>query len=94
MFRRSVQALLIMIAASSVAAAQSADPNWLDDLTDQIARAEQCEVAFFLNTHEYQLGGRWVFEARVQCVDGRQFDASRSGPEKQFSIRACEIAVC
>ena len=79
---------------TSLAAAQSSDPDWLDALRIQLATDEQCEVNYFLNLHEGQLGANKYYEARVQCLDGRMFDASRTQPEAEFTIRPCGVAVC
>ena len=43
---------------------------------------------------EGELGTSRYYEARVQCVDGRMFDASRTEPEEKFTIRPCGVAVC
>jgi hypothetical protein len=74
--------------------AQSSDPAWLDDLTFQIATFKQCEVAYILNMREGSLGGQNTYEARVQCEDGRMFDASRIGDDAPFTFEKCEIQVC
>ena len=74
--------------------AQSTDPAWLDDLGMQLRSELECEPNIYINMHEGVLGTNKVYEARVQCLDGRMFDASRVEPDKTFTIRACEIAVC
>jgi hypothetical protein len=40
------------------------------------------------------LAGRRAYLARAQCVDGRQFDASKKEGDDAFAIRACQIEVC
>ncbi|QDY99635.1 hypothetical protein FQ775_04180 [Nitratireductor mangrovi] len=85
---------LALLAMALPAIAQSTDPAWLDQVAQEIAAAEQCEVGYFIKVREYELGGRRVYEARVQCVDGRQFDASRAEPDPTFSFAACEVRVC
>ncbi len=74
--------------------AQSDDPAWLDEVREQAAIAEGCEVNYFLNINETELGGRKVQEARIQCTDGRMFDATRQEPVDTFEFKACEIQVC
>ena len=74
--------------------AQSSDPEWLNALQRQLASELQCEANYFLNIQEGQLGANRYYEARVQCVDGRMFDASRTEPDEQFSIRPCGVQVC
>lgn len=86
--------VVLILAWLSPASAQSSDPDWLDALRMQLEMEEACEVNYFINMREGQLGTSKTYEARVQCVDGRMFDASRTEPEKEFFIRPCGIAVC
>ena len=76
------------------ATAQQTDPVWLVPLERQMEKEWGCDVNYFLNHQEYQLGNNKIYEAKVQCVDGRQFDASRTGERASFVIRACEPVVC
>lgn len=76
------------------ALAQSTDPAWLDDLKEQLAFDKECKVSYLMNMREGQLGGQLTYEARVQCEDGRMFDASRVGATGLFEIKACETQVC
>ncbi len=78
----------------SPALAQSSDPAWVDDLRRQLQVEKQCEVNYFVNMREGQLGAKNFFEARVQCLDGRMFDATKTEPEKKFTITACGTEVC
>lgn len=94
MFFRSIAATVMLISMPALAAAQSSDPAWLDVLQEQIAFDKNCEIAYLLNMREGVLGGQQTFEARVQCVDGRMFDASRIGTTAHFEFRACEIQAC
>ena len=73
---------------------QGSDPIWLDELKSQISQEYSCDANYFLNIHQYQLAGDNVYEAKVQCVDGRQFDATRTGETAEFVIRACQPVVC
>ena len=75
-------------------AAQSTDPAWIDDLGMQLRSELECEPNLYINMREGKLGTNTVYEARVQCVDGRMFDASRVEPARTFTIRACGVAVC
>ena len=76
------------------AVAQQTDPVWLVPLEQQMEKEWGCDVNYFLNHQEYQPGNNKIYEAKVQCVDGRQFDASRTGERASFVIRACEPVVC
>ena len=73
---------------------QNNDPVWLNDLERQIYEEMTCDANYFLNLHEYVLGNDKVYEAKVVCVDGRQFDATRTGELAPFVIRACQPVVC
>lgn len=87
-------AALVFSIANVQATAQSSDPAWLDQVREEIASAKSCDVTYFININETELGGKRLFEARVQCADGRMFDASRLDPSTTFEFRACEIQVC
>jgi hypothetical protein len=80
--------------ATAPAFAQSADPAWLDDLSMQIEGQKQCKIAYLMKVQEGELGGQKTYEARVQCEDGRMFDAQRIGEADSFTFKACEIQVC
>jgi len=86
--------VVLLVIQVSNGHAQSSDPAWLDDLTFQIATDKQCEVSYILNMREGSLGGQNTYEARVQCEDGRMFDASRIGDNALFTFEKCEIQVC
>ena len=91
---RTVAAAAAMIFAASGAMAQSTDPAWLDTLSDQLALEKDCAVEYYVNISEGELAGRKTFEARAQCRDGRQFDASRTEPATAFTIEECGVQVC
>lgn len=85
---------ILAVVFAGPAASQSSDPAWLDDLNLQIEGDKQCKVSYLIKVHEGQLGGRTTYEARVQCEDGRMFDATRIGEGEPFVFKACEIQVC
>ncbi len=91
---RLLTGVLFLGLGTSGSMAQSTDPAWLDDLGMQLRSELECEPNVYLNMREGKLGTNTVHEARVQCIDGRMFDASRVAPDKTFTIRACDIAVC
>lgn len=84
----------MLLLAATPANAQSADPAWLDDLRFDIETQLQCEIAYIVRMKEGQLGAKKTYEARVQCADGRMFDASRIGEGAMFTFQACETQVC
>jgi hypothetical protein len=79
---------------TSFSFAQTSDPAWLDTLNFEMEREQECEVAYYIRIKEGMLGTKKTYEARVQCVDGRQFDASRVGEVDDFEIKACEVETC
>ncbi|MFZ2102308.1 MAG: hypothetical protein WAU86_17260 [Oricola sp.] len=80
--------------SAGAVSAQSSDPAWLDALSSQLAVDQDCAVEYYLNIKEGALGGRRTFEARAQCRDGRQFDASLVEPADAFTIKECSVQVC
>jgi len=87
-------AILLASAVSSPVFAQSSDPAWLDRLSNQLAIEQGCAVEYYVNISEGELAGRKTFEARAQCRDGRQFDASLTEPETEFTVSECGVQVC
>jgi hypothetical protein len=92
------KALLVVAIAlpflSSFVFAQTSDPAWLDTLNFEMERDHECEVAYYIRIKEGTLGAEKTYEARLQCVDGRQFDATRIGEMVDFEVKACEIQAC
>ncbi|MFP1634034.1 hypothetical protein ACLB6G_20080 [Zhengella sp. ZM62] len=88
-------ALVFLAALSGPAGAQTqADFPWLADIRLQAAETLDCTVEYFLNAREGDLGGRTTQEARVQCRDGRRFDAVRESADQPFRFLACDTQVC
>lgn len=83
-----------LVALSQTTAFAQTDPAWLDELRAQIYQDETCDANYFLNIAEYRLGDDLIQEAKVVCVDGRQFDATRTGEYSIFAIKACQPVVC
>ncbi len=84
----------VIVGIMQSASSGQTQPIWLDELKAQIYQDEGCDANYFLNLHEYTLGSDKVYEAKVQCVDGRQFDATRTGEFSLFVIRTCQPVVC
>ena len=84
-------AQLVLLHATALA---QTDPAWLDELKTQIQLDQECNPNYFLNIAEYRLGDDLIQEAKVVCVDGRQFDATRTGEFSLFVIKACQPVVC
>jgi hypothetical protein len=86
--------MLAGLAVFNSTSAQGTDPIWLDELKVQIEQEESCNANYFLNINKYDLAGDKIYEAKVQCIDGRQFDAVRTGETAKFVIKACQPVVC
>jgi len=76
----------LILAALPAAAAQ----EWEVELTDQMLREYDCEVAFFSQVAERSVDGDLVVIAKVHCIDKRTFDALRDSAFKPFEIHPCE----
>ena len=86
-------AVALVVVFQTQAYAQT-EPVWLDEIKAQIYQDETCDANYFLNIAEYRLGDELIQEAKVVCVDGRQFDARRTGEFSRFTIKACQPVVC
>lgn len=91
---RPMLAAVLWLMVIPLAHAQSSNPAWLDQLSEQLAMEKQCAVDYFLNIKEGELAGRLTFEARAQCADGRQFDGALTEPADEFIISECGVQVC
>ena len=63
---------------------------WEAELTQQIALAEACEVAYLSHVVEREVDGRKLVLAKVHCVDRRVFDASRTDEFESFRFNECQ----
>ena len=91
---RTIGFFIWSLLVTSGAFAQSADPAWLDELNFQLAIEEECEVLYYMWLREVPADGQIAHEARAQCADGRQFDATRISPDVNFTLKRCGIEVC
>lgn len=87
--RAATTATLIGFLALTSASAL-AQQDWQGDLANEALLMEDCEVSFLTQVVERDLDGRTVILAKVHCVDGRTFDASRDDSFAAFEFRACE----
>ena len=80
-------AALLGFLTSTPALAQA---DWQGDLANEALLMEDCEVSFLTQVVEREVDGRAVILAKVHCVDGRTFDASRDDLFAPFEFRICE----
>ena len=64
--------------------------EWQTQLTEQMQREYDCEVAFLSQVAERMVNGDLVVLAKVHCIDKRTFDAYRDSAFKPFEIHPCE----
>jgi hypothetical protein len=84
--RATVLGLGLALANVSSGWAQSA---WQAELAQEIVRAQACEVAYLSHVVERVVDGKQVIIAKVHCVDGRVFDASRMDELESFQFNEC-----
>lgn len=63
--------------------------SWQDQLREEIAIVEECEVQLLSQVVERKIGDRQVVMAKVHCADGRAFDAYRDDELAPFSFKEC-----
>jgi len=66
------------------------DSGWEKQLSEQVLREYDCEVAFLSQVAERVVNGDQVVLAKVHCQDKRTFDAYRDSAFKPFEIHPCE----
>ena len=64
--------------------------EWQAQLSEQVLREYDCEVAFLSQVAERMVNGEQVVLAKVHCVDKRSFDAYRDSAFEPFEIHPCE----
>jgi len=84
------KAALVLFLASSLAASPASAQEWQPELTDQMLRDHDCEVAFLSQVAERNVNGDLIVLAKVHCVDKRTFDAYRNSAFGPFEIHPCE----
>lgn len=92
--RIGILAMAVFLGWAGAGFAQSSDPDWIEQLRLQAAELKECSIAYLMNLREGELGGQPTYEARIQCEDGRLFDAFRAGRIGEFEFKACEVQVC
>lgn len=84
-------ALILSLSASAVPAEEAA---WQVDLREQLLAEKSCELNYLTDSKTYELLGKTTVEARAHCKDKRAYDAIRSGNDKSFKLKSCEVVTC
>ena len=82
--------ILAVLFAAPVLPLRAQDAGWEQQLTEQMLREYDCEVAFFSQVAERVVNGDQVVLAKVHCQDKRTFDAYRDSAFEAFEIHPCE----
>jgi hypothetical protein len=102
--KRTIAALLsaALLAAVPFAASSEeqpdiqppADSRWRILLKNQLRQEKNCDLLEVLTYSELKIGDEIAISGKVSCVDGRQYDDTRSRPHQKFEVRLCEPSVC
>jgi len=88
----SIAFVLCQLVPANAVLAQSA--GWEADLREQLLEEKSCELNYLTDSKTYELLGRATVEARAHCKDKRAYDAIRSGNDKLFELKSCEVVTC
>lgn len=86
-----------MAPVTVLSAEDAPGPNespWRIVLEGQLKAEQACDLNEVLAYQEIPLGGDVGVDGRVSCFDGREFNFSRQGKHRKFSIQICAPAVC
>lgn len=91
---RAIATLVGALAFAAHLHPAEAQESWEAVLKVQLEAEKKCQLAHMISVRQLpveQLGG---LEGRVRCVDGREFDFSRSKAHQKFELHLCMPAVC
>ncbi|MFN3867675.1 MAG: hypothetical protein ACK4MF_01260 [Hyphomicrobiaceae bacterium] len=93
-----VTALCFGAAAASTGNALAEDkaaaPQWQTILSIQLRDAHKCDLDKVLFSRDVKVGEQTSTEGRARCLDGREYDFSRSREHEKFTLRLCQPTVC
>ncbi len=90
--RRLSAAASILLALAAGPAVSQDEQGWRQALRLQLAAEKDCEAAFYTNEEVRETDQGRVVSVRVQCSDGRAFDAVRQPGDPRFTLRSCTAA--
>ena len=82
-------AVLLWLLAAAVAPLPAVAQEWQAQLTEQMLRDYDCEVAFFSQVGERMVNGDQVVLAKVHCIDKRAFESFELHPCENPNNRVC-----
>jgi hypothetical protein len=86
--------ILLAVLGFAVCTPASAQPSWEAILRAQLMKERSCQMVKLSNVRSYELAGRHVIEVRVQCADGREYDALRRDTHRRFEFEPCPRQYC
>lgn len=90
--------LLLLSGAGTLGAhgeeAKDGAPTWQSVLALQLKDEHRCDLDKVLFDRDVEVGDRIAKEGRARCLDGREYDFSRSSAHESFDIRLCQPTVC
>lgn len=92
--KRRLPVVLALCLSFSANAALAQEAAWQADLRKQLLAEKSCELNYLTVSKTYELLGRTTVEARNHCTDKRAYDAIRSGTDKLFELKSCEVVTC
>ena len=92
--RTPVLAAACLLAVMLAKPAIGQEDNWKPILLQALTAEKKCTVSDMLWVREVPVGNTVGLEGRVRCVDGREFDFTRTRPHMRFELRLCEPVVC
>lgn len=72
----------------------SAEDVWLTVLKAQLVKEKGCQFSHVVQSRAVQLAGAKLYEGRVRCLDGREFDFTQPNAHSKFDLKICQPAVC
>lgn len=91
---RTTLRLILLVLAVPVLAGATILPEWQRTLNAQMLGKHDCEVNYLSNLRLGVKDGQETVSARVHCMDGRNFDVSRSGGDKPYKVEQCGPVAC
>ncbi len=90
-FRLGAAMGCLALAAIGLSTGPAKAASWQKEMSRQILRDLNCEIAFMSQVKERTVDGRRVIMAKVHCKDKRSFDALRGSDNEAFQFKACEV---
>lgn len=68
--------------------------TWQTVLRGQLRQSHNCRLDRVIYVRELHLGQDTGLEGRVRCIEGSEYEFTRSRPHQKFEIRLCQPVVC